>query len=363
MNMNNYFCVLPFFGYEYAPDGNGTHCCLLPKNYNIDAIRESMLAGQRSEFCNACWNLEDKGLVSDRKLKNSALDFYWDRDIRFIEEDARQGKYQPIMIKNIASNTCNSTCVTCSSKYSTAWGPLEKKIGLVPFAPVSMTEEHVAKNLNFKEMLSLNLIGGEPLYKKLNFYILKQLIAHGNDKCFIQITTNGSTVLSDDNKKLLKQFKNLNFNVSIDGVGAVFEYLRYPIKWDEMLTTLDYFKSITDNISVSYTVSNLNVLYHLETVEWFKKENLPYNYNPVIYPGHFKPSALPESIKMAIFNKYGRTEDLESFLGAPHSDQDDINFAKMLSVISKQDNVKGISYTNFLPELASLISSNLPASA
>jgi len=360
--MNNYFCVLPFFGYEFTMDNNGTHCCLLPKDYNIDALRESILAGQRSEFCNACWSLEDKGLTSDRKLKNAALDFYWDRDIKFIEEDARQGKYQPIMIKNVTSNTCNSTCVTCSSKYSTAWSTLEKKIGLVPFNPKSMTKESITKNLNFKEMLSLNLIGGEPLYEKLNFYILEQLLAHGNDKCFIQVTTNGSTVLSDNHKTLLKQFKNSNFNISIDGTGPVFEYLRYPIKWKEMLTTLEYFRSITDNISVSYTVSNLNVWYHTETVEWFKKENLPYNYNPVIHPRYFRPSALPERIKAAIFNKYGRTEELEFFLGTLHTEQDDVSFAKMLSVIVKQDNVKGISYANFLPELANLISSNLPTS-
>ncbi len=82
--MNDYFCVLPFYGYEFYPNGGGTHCCLLPKNYNIESIRKDILSGHRSDACSACWRLEDAGLLSDRKLKNSALDYYWDRDIRYI---------------------------------------------------------------------------------------------------------------------------------------------------------------------------------------------------------------------------------------------------------------------------------------
>ena len=323
--MNDYFCVLPFFGYEYSIS-SGTHCCLLPNGYDLTSIRNSILAGERSPFCSACWNLEDAGLTSDRKLKNSALDFYWDRDIRYIEEDVRQGKYKTIMVKNVTSNTCNSTCVTCNSGASSAWAPLEKKIGITPNIAESMSKETIDKNLDFKDLIMLNFVGGEPLYEKKNFYILEKLIEHNNTNCFIAITTNGSVRLSEDEKELFKKFKNLNFNISIDGVGPVFEYMRYPLKWDVLLDNLEFFRTVTDNTSVSYTTSNLNVLYHHQTVAWFNEQKLNYHYNPVINPKYFSPKSLPKKIKEAICNKVGLTKDLEFFFGTEHTEQDDENF-------------------------------------
>lgn len=352
--MNNYFCVLPFFGYEYYPNG-GSHCCVLPKDYNIDSIRNSILAKERSPYCNACWSLEDHGLISDRKLKNSVFDFYTDKDIRYVEEDVRQGKYKTTMIKTSISNTCNSTCVTCNSGSSSAWAPLEIKLKITPNRPISMTQEQIDKMLDFKELVSLNLVGGEPLYEKLNFYILEKLLEHGNDKCFIQITTNGSVRVSNYHKDLLTKFKNVNINLSIDGVGKVFEYMRFPLKWDDLLENLVFFKMLTENVSVSYTTSNLNVLYHNETIEWFKKNNLNYHFNPVISPFHFKPSALPKAVKEEIFKKYGKTADLEFFIGPEHTAKDDEDFAKMLAVIKDQDRVKGISINDYLPEFCQLI--------
>lgn len=358
--MNDYFCVLPFFGYEFRSGGGGTHCCLLPKDYDIDSIKNAILNKERSPYCNSCWSLEEHGLTSDRKLKNSAFDFYTNKDIRYIEDDVRQGKYKTKMIKIITSNTCNSTCVTCNSNSSSAWAPLEIKLNIQPGRPTSITRDQIDKILDFKEIVSLNLVGGEPLYEKLNFYILERLIEHGNDKCFIQITTNGSVRVSNYHKDLLTKFKNVNVNLSVDGVGKVFEYMRFPLKWNDLLENLTFFKTLTDNISVSYTTSNLNILYHHETIDWFKKNNLNYHFNPVNNPSYFRPNALPISVKKEIFKKNGKTLDLEFYLGAEHAAKDDDDFTKMLTVIKNQDRVKGISIVNYLTEFCQLI--NLPSS-
>ena len=37
--MNDYFCVLPFYGKEYI-HGKQIHCCLLPSGYVIDEIKK-----------------------------------------------------------------------------------------------------------------------------------------------------------------------------------------------------------------------------------------------------------------------------------------------------------------------------------
>lgn len=352
--MNNYFCVLPFYGYEFHGKG-GTHCCLLPQNYNINEIRSDILNQKRSPFCSVCWKLEDAGLISDRKLKNSALDFYWNKDIGYIEEEVKKGNYKTLLVKNNTSNTCNSTCVTCSSKASSAWAPLEKKMNIIPKQSFQMTVNQLNNNLNFKDLVGLNFIGGEPLYEKLNFYVLEKLIEHNNLKCFISITTNGSVQLSTYQKSLLSQFENLNFTISIDGVGSIFEYMRYPLTWQNLLDNLDFFRTVTNNISVSYTTSNLNVLYHHETVDWLNKEKLNYYLNPIITPKHFRPSALPKNIKKHIFDKFGHTKDLEFFIGSVHTDKDDQDFAKLLEVVEKQDQAKNIKIKDYMPEMWELI--------
>ena len=67
---NEYFCVLPFYGYEFTTSDSGSsHCCLLPKGYDIEEIRQDILDKKRSKWCTACWKLEDAGLSSDRLLK------------------------------------------------------------------------------------------------------------------------------------------------------------------------------------------------------------------------------------------------------------------------------------------------------
>ena len=143
--------------------------------------------------------------------------------------------------------------------------------------------------------------------------------------------------------------------MSIDGVGKVFEYMRFPLKWDDLLENLAFFKTFTDNVSVSYTTSNLNVLNHHDTIQWFKTNNLNYHFNPVINPSHFRPSALPVAIKEEIFKKYGRTPDLKFFIGSEHTAKDDKDFTNMLAVIKEQDRIKEISIIDYLPEFCQMI--------
>lgn len=314
-----------------------------------------MVNQTQADECSACWKLEDAGLLSDRQLKNNMLDVYWDKDIRVIEDIAIAGNHYPVMIKNATSNLCNSTCVTCNSGASSAWAPLESKMGIIPVGHFRQSQQDIAQNLNFKEMVSLTLVGGEPLYEKLNFYILEELISAGNTRCFISIVTNGSVVLSDDQKLILDKFKNVNFCISIDGVGEVFEYMRYPLKWDNLIKNLNYFKGLTNNVSVSNTCSNINVMYQLATVSWFNENNLQYNHNLVVNPAHFRPCSLPEKVKSTIMSRCNHQADIVHYLGKPHVIEDDTNFNKMLVEIKKQDAVKGISIIDYLPEFCELV--------
>lgn len=336
--MNDYFCVLPFYGAEYGLRGFSTPCCLLPNNHNIQQIRSDMLAGKRTTACKKCWDLEDSRLISDRQLKNSAYDFYADKDIRLVEESCKNGDFNQQIIKLYTSNLCNSTCVTCSPHLSTAWATLSQVKTHISI------DNNTIFNLPFKDIVMLNFVGGEPFYEKKNFKILEQLIEVDNTKCFISMTTNGSVDLTNEQIDILSKFKNLNFCVSIDGIGPRFEYLRYPLKWNTLLDNLKLYKQLNVDISISYTISNLNVLYHDETIAWFNEQQLSFNHNVVDNPAYFHPAVLPQKIKgtypllMELFE-----DDREHLL------------EQLRDEIALQDRLKKINIKDYLPEFYNLV--------
>lgn len=342
------FCVLPFYGYEYPQN---TPCCLIPKGSNLDQVRHEMLQGSRPVACQKCWTIEDAGLTSDRIIKNSTLDFYANRNIKDLYQECAQGQSSVSHYKIDTNNVCNLTCVTCGSNSSSAWAKLERDHGVIPVATWQTEPQDIDQKINYQTAKSIGFRGGEPFMSRTNWHVLEQLIANNNTNCFVSFTTNGSFALTAKQKDIIKQFTNINFCFSIDGVGKVFEYLRYPLNFETVTDNIDWCQQNNVIASVSYTLSNLNVLYHSQTVDWFDQNNLNYLVNPVYYPAHFRPGALPESAKQYIIKH--NSQDVSAFLQNTNQDHDDYEQFKL--EIAKQDSWKNIQLKYYLPELASLL--------
>lgn len=311
--MKSTFCVLPFYGLELQPAGV-TPCCLLPNGTDIKQVRQDALAGVQNPACNKCWSLEAENKVSNRTIINRSFDFYANQDIELVEQNCRGDLYDPQIIKLYTSNLCNSTCVTCGPRFSTAWSTLESK-------PIYNILPDSRIKFDYSKIKIISFVGGEPLFEKKNYEVLNNLIQAGNTNCLVDITTNGSVQLSDEQLDIFKKFKHVNFCLSIDGIGRVFEYLRYPLKWDQLVKNIEIFKSLNINLSVSYTVSKLNVMYQDQTIRWFESMGLPYNFNLVSHPSYFSPS---------IESAY----DLK----------------RLKYELLRQDSLKGISVQDYLPE-------------
>jgi sulfatase maturation enzyme AslB (radical SAM superfamily) len=348
--MNNYFCVLPYYSFELGMGHQkNIFCCKLAPRSDIEQVRNSIRNKSRSPHCTACWDLEDHGLQSERQVHNSTFDYLLDRDIESIENDAVQGHYNTKIIKLHTSNICNGTCVTCGSGSSSAWASLESKKISYQIAPDSMLD-----TINWAEAVQLSFVGGEPLLEKKNFGILEHLIALGNTKCFISIVTNGSVELSTKQLAVLSAFPNINICLSIDGVGQSFEYLRYPLSWDLFNTNLKRFKEFSDNISVSCMISNLNVYYYTDMVDYFKSEGLNYICRPIVFPDYFSPGNLPESAKVKIIQhnkKYQK--DVEHFVSVTTPTPESLH--AFTHEITRQDGLKEIKIEQYLPELTACL--------
>ena len=347
-----HFCVLPWFGREISYSTVETHCCLLPKNYDINKIRETIKNGGRPSECQKCWNLEDQGIKSDRQVKNETLDYYLDRDIEMIKKDAVEQGEKILMLKLLTSFTCNATCVICCPGASSSWNILSQKIN--PSIPIKQYQfvdlDQVKQKVDFKNLATLSLIGGEPLYEKKNLDLLEYVLEQGNDRVFLSIVTNGSVRLNSRWKHVLSKFQNINLSVSIDGTEKVFEYTRYPLLWKDLEINLEFFKNITENISSNYTVSNLNVSDHRTSVEWFQSQKINFSINPIYVPAHFSPSALPISVKESISKTFASLAPKHQ-ISLTYSSQDEINYEQFKKEIKQQDHAKGIHMRDYLPEL------------
>lgn len=354
--MNDYFCILPFYSVEteFSNPNKNIYCCRLPPNTNIENVRDSIRNKQRSVSCSTCWNLEHQGLKSERQVHNEMLDYYLNSSIENIESRALTNGFDPLKIKLATSNTCNGLCVTCNSNFSSAWASLENNKSKY----VSINFDQIDFNIEWSKIVALSFVGGEPFLEKKNFQILERLIELENTKCFISIVTNGSVPITNDQLKILERFQNLNICLSIDGIGSTFEYMRYPLKWDLFLSNFAVFKNLTNILSVSAMISNLNVYYYSDIIDFFKEQNIDYLCKQITDPNYFSPSNLPQNIKGIVQEKNQKyLNDVCGFLNVDNS-YSELNFLKLKEEIQRQDRLKNISIMNFIPEIARLIIDN-----
>jgi hypothetical protein len=342
-NMNQYFCVLPFFSLETGFESSqNIYCCRLQSGTAIENVQNSIRNKQRSSSCSTCWKLEDSGLVSERQIHNRSFDFYADRDLELVEKDALEHGWSPKIIKLHTSNICNGTCVTCGPVCSSAWAKLEQR----PIKYKVMDASHI----DWAGVVQLSFVGGEPFLEKQNFDILEKLSSQNNTSCFISIVTNGSIKLNPSQLNTLSKFKNLNLCLSIDGIGRKFDYIRWPLKWEQLLENLEQYKKIARHISVSCMISNLNIYWFDEIIDFFTTNNLNYICKQIESPHCFASGNLPEDFKkMVIENNPNHANEVKTFLSYQFSSME-----KFWEEIDRQDKLKGISIQDYLPELFSI---------
>lgn len=343
--MNNYYCVLPFYSVETAfehPNKN-IFCCRLEPNSDIEEVRESIRCEQRSTACSTCWQLEDAGMRSERQVHNETMDFLLDLSIENIENASITKGFSPVNIKLATSNLCNGTCVTCSSTCSSAWASLENKSSKYK----GMDFDQIDFNIDWANIVSLSLVGGEPLLEKKNFQILETLLENKNYNCFISFVTNGSVELTAKQIELLKHFKNLNICLSIDGTGSVFEYMRYPLKWDRLVHNMGLFKQLGADVSVSCMISNLNIYYYSDMIDFFNKHNLNYLCKQVLDPYMFNPSNLPNEAKARVIKNNPAYQDEVTKLLNMYEFNTDL-YLQFQKEIVRQDQLKNINIVDYM---------------
>ena len=411
--MSKVFCDKPFNHNYVHPNGKMRLCCTtvqdLPtdNNYNLfDAnkhtiedywnsnrmkeIRRKMIAGEKIRDCERCYKQEEQGVESLRSTHGMN---------EYVVGTLPDGTYQKSAnsMQIQLGNICNLKCKMCSQMYSHMHGMETRDIGEQDPKWLHWVKEQGAnvnnwtnelgikqewyKNTEFKlkmfehiskNILQLNVIGGEPTLIPEFYELFEYCDQQGTlgDKN-ITIVTN----LTNTNPRLTKwlpKLKEWTIWASVDGVGERTEYIRYPSRWDKILESLEFYRSIlgtNGQIVLSPAVQLLNIDQLDDMVKWWKdwcggelNEQFGWTWLATVwYPLICNPNMAPREWRLKVADKlseYKFDQNYENIIKELRRDQHTPEKYRELQTAfikynDKQDQFRNVrkSWRQLLPDL------------
>jgi hypothetical protein len=291
-------------------------------------MRKLMLKGEAPSECKRCIEEEAVGQESFRKKKLStsrySKEFYLENTT---EEGEIKQENVPIQSVDLRfGNECNLVCRMCSPESSDKWYQDFQDYYQTDSFRIGTQRIHIEKDLKGKSFIKdykwyrnpvaqknmallsqdlheVDLIGGEPLLIKESWHYLETLVEMGvSEKIKVLYVTN-LTFLPKNFEKIWEKFRSISIDVSLDGKGQVFEYQRFPAKWDSVWQN---YLSLTNNINVTHLSINSTLtcynIFHLPDFLFFLYGNNPnrlknYSHHSCHTPKHLNIKCLPAHIK------------------------------------------------------------------
>ena len=168
-------------------------------------------------------------------------------------------------------NICNLKCLMCNANDSSALGAEQVRLGWIPSNVITEQDDRVLEILSqFDTLKSVSIIGGEFFLAKKNLTIL-DLVAQKQIQ--LKVTTN-ATVLTKAHLEKLQMIPNVEITLSIDGTGAVYEYIRYPADWSTVAENVGILKKLLPkSLSINSVIQPLNIQ-HIDGIINFANQNI-----------------------------------------------------------------------------------------
>jgi MoaA/NifB/PqqE/SkfB family radical SAM enzyme len=217
-------------------------------------VKLSMHKGIWPKWCGRCEQTEQLNQTSIR--------------LNAIEFDKLQKQEDYLSVGGVLDNICNSACLTCNEDLSTLIGGLKSKI-----YPI-VDNSNKFWELPLDRVVHLDINGGEPSASKNYKHILANLPENIKS---IRLNTNCSTVL-EELIPLTNRGVHVTVTVSLDGIGTVHDFVRWPIKWEKFYNNLLAYKAMPIQLNLWTTVSALNVDDLPNIIDFAKQHNIDHSY-------------------------------------------------------------------------------------
>ena len=280
----------------------------------IKDVRRQMLQGEWPEDCARCRSEEESGMRSRRIWENEEWKMDPEHVAQYtstdgtIDTDALPMVYYDLRFGNF----CNLACRMCGPEDSHTWYKDWVDIGMGSSWKDTHGKVELEKNEKgrwvtnaydwhgsetFWDQLEANLhniqmvymAGGEPLLIERHYDFLQKCIDADVAK---NITLEYNTNLTNVQNRVVemwKHFGQVRIGASIDGMGDVLEYQRYPARWSAIERNLHVIDKLPSNVRawISATVTLTNVWQFPDFMLWkleqgFEKINNNNNVNPIL---------------------------------------------------------------------------------
>ncbi len=343
----------PFTGLATREDGAVKVCCRshpvgfiqessLEDIWNNDAmcrIRKQVLNGERPKECEPCFSLEDQGVESLRQrhikgeIPEARINLYPNALDKLDDDYAMPFDIPTMEIK--LNNLCNLKCRMCHPMDSTSWNDwqqVEKFYKKENNYLVSAIDKLNLKNsrylcpfedtdnwwASFEKLLPhfrrVEFAGGEPLMDPQHYKILDMLEPYGAN-IELKYATNGTTLGIKGGRSVHEywpKFRSVAVNVSIDGIGDVYNYIRGNSDWNVVTQNIQEIKKIPNVSRVvgAFTAQAGNILQAAECIEYFTEQlGIIFYSHRVSYPNCLSAQVLPDSLKDLAYHRLEKVKE------------------------------------------------------
>ena len=323
-------------------------------------LQKQFIDGKKPAGCMRCWKEEDAGIKSKRQL-----------DYERFQDDFDKVDLKRTEFKNIElnfGNLCNLACRICSPKYSSKWASelsnLDgKKYVIYDWYKDKKIMEEIYQNT--KNAIGIDIIGGEPMLVEIkeHFDYLNRLKEDNYaEDISLHYTTNGTIFPKEEYLNTWSSFKEIDIQLSIDGIEEQFEFNRWPAKWSQVYSNIKRYQKLAKEsknikLSLSHTISAFTIYYADDFVKWCLREGLPMPWmGPLNFPTYYRPSVFKKSVRDKIKehllqSKSSRVRNLISYLDTDDSD----GFGDFEDWVTKLDKARNQTFSETFPELWDLV--------
>jgi len=348
--MPNSTCRLLSNGYKFQIDWNSNisyrPCCHFTEFQVLDAPlkqheeyrkRLNEINSYESATCDNC-NFQEQA-----KLRKTFRDNSFD----WVPDDAELGDASYLEIQ--VDNTCNGGCIICGPWFSSYW---QSELKQFDIRPVTNSVDKILDHIDIQKTKKILFLGGEPFLSNVDLQILP--VIKQPSQVSLKYTTNGSIFPSQSHIDQWSEFDSVLINLSLDGVGSRFDYIRYPLKWQQVERNI--FRMLEElpanvHFTSNHTVNILNLYYHNEFEDWYKKPMssnrfIEFVFNPCM--GTLTPTQVPRKLFDRLLDKYGADSKVtRTILNADCEDQ-----CTLLTYLSQLDTRRGLDWRQVFPDIS-----------
>ena len=351
--MPNSTCRLLSNGYKFNIDQNSIisyrPCCHFTESQKLDSTaaqhqeyreRLNAINSYESSTCNHC-NFQE-----DAKLRNTF------RNLSFsvVPDDAELGDASYLEIST--DNTCNGGCIMCGPWHSSYW---QNELKQFHIKPAQDPIDQILSFIDINKTRKILFLGGEPFLSDTDTKILP--LIPNPELVGIQYTTNGSIYPSQFHIDLWSKFQSVVITFSLDGIGDRFDYIRYPLKWNQVeKNVIRMLTELPSNVQfkLNHTVNILNLYYYDEFKDWYdrvilSKRSVDLFFTPC--SEILSPNQVPDKLFNRLLTKYG--EDSKVIRTVTHNNFNDQT--RLLTYLSELDARRGLNWRQVFPEISNCL--------